>query len=488
MGIMTKEQYMESLKVMDPVVYVGGEKLEKAAFSPYLRTSLNNMCLGYDWSNDPKYADLVTFNSDLIGEKVSFWTNIMRSNDDLHQLVKIVNTISSRYLCAMCMITGQATMWAATWDIDKAHGTNYHERFKEFYKDVQRKDQRFTMGVMDPKGDRRLPPHKQENPEVFLRVVEKREDGIVVRGAKAHTTSAPITHWFLATPSRALGKEDGDCAVSFACPVDAKGLSFIMRPAAGPLEQKDMESPISGKIGFVECLSVFDDVFVPWDHVFMCGEWEQTENFIQYFSANVRIAKGTCVAARTEMIAGITAAVADYNGIAGAGHVRNKITDMIIDSQIGYGCATAAATLGKMHPSGICFPDTIVGNAGLYNTRLRYIQHLGVMHEIAGGIVTTMPCEKDFKSEKVGKIVERLLIGKNGTSAEERYRMLHVVQDLTASHMAGYMMSNAICAGGTPETNRVEVTRNYDIMKRCQQAKVLAKIQDDPDGYWHNLK
>lgn len=487
MGIKTKAQYLESLKALNPVVYVGGERLEKAAFSPYLRTSLNNMCLGYEWSNDPNYQDLVVVDSKLAGEKISFWTNPLASVEDCQRFVKIVNTISSKYLCAMCMVTGQAAVWATSWEIDRDRGTNYHENFKQFYKGMQQRDERFTMGVMDPKGDRSLPPHKQDNPESFLRVVEKRKDGIVVRGAKAHTTSAPIAHWFLATPSRALDKEDADCALSFACPVDAKGLKFIMRPASGPLEEKDYENPISGKIGFVECLSVFDDVFIPWDHVFMCGEWEYTEKLIQLFGATVRMSKGACVAARTELLAGVTAAMADYNGIAKAGHVKNKITDMIIDSQIGYGCAMAAATLGKMHPSGICIPDALTGNSGLYNTRLRYVQHLGAMHEIAGGIVTTMPGEKEFTSKEVGGIVQKLLAGKKGTTGEERYRMLQVIQDFTASHMAGYMMSNAICAGGTPETNRVEVYRNYDLKKRYDRAKVLAKIDKDPEGYWHNL-
>ena len=488
MGIMTKEQYHESLKELNPVVYVGGKRLENAAFSPYLRTSLNNMSLGYEWANDPKYKDLVTYDSELAGEKISFWNNVMTCPEDCLRFVKVINTFCSKYLCAMCMITGQAAMWAATWDIDQAKGTNYHKRFKEFYKSVQQKDQRFTMGVMDPKGDRKQPPSKQEHSETYLRIVEKRKDGIVIRGAKAHTTSAPIAHWFIGTPCRALDVEDADCALAFACPIDEKGLSFIMRPAAGPLERKEYESPVSGKIGFVECLSIFDNVFIPWERVFMCGEWEHTDKFIQYFGANVRLAKGACVAARTELIAGVTSAVADYNGVAGANHVKGKVTDMIIDSQIGYGCATAAATLAKMHPSGICFPDVMVGNAGLYNTRLRYVHHLGVMHEIAGGIVTTMPGEKDFTSEEYGEMVQKIMAGKNGTSPEERYRMLHMIQDFTASHMAGYMVSNAICAGGTPETNRVECFRNYDIKQRYNQAKVLANIKEDPDGYWHNLK
>ena len=380
------------------------------------------------------------------------------------------------------MSMGLGSLWAVTWAIDQAKGTEYHQRFKQFFARLQKKDARFVLGVMDPKGDRMLSPSKQPDPDLFLRVVEKRADGIVVNGAKMHTTSAPCAHYFMASPSRVLGPDDKDYAISFACPVDTPGLTFITRPAAGPLELKPYENPISQRIGFVESLSVFDNVFIPWENVFMCGEWEFTPQFINYFSSYVRMAKGACVAARTEMLAGITALVAEYNGIEKASHVRDKITNMIIDAQIGWGCAVAACKLGYVHPSGIAFPDVLTGNAGLYHTRLKFVHHLATMQEIAGGIVTTMPVEKDFTHPDIGPMVRKYMQGKAGTDPEERYRVLQPVQDMTASRLTGYLISSAICAGGTPETNKVEVFRSYDLVEKKEHAKVLAGIK--PDRYW----
>lgn len=486
MAIKTRQEYIESLKNVKPNVYIAGKKIENTLESPYLKTTLNNMALGYDWANDPQYENLVTNISPFTGEKVSFWTHIRKDPDDLGQLVRAINTFSSKYLCTMCMSMGLGSLWAATWDMDQAKGTEYHQRFKKFYAELQKNDLRFVLGVMDPKGDRTLSPSKQPDPDLFLRVVEKRQDGIIVNGAKMHTTSAPVAHYFVASPSRVLGPEDEAYALAFACPTDTKGITFITRPAHGPLENHDYESPIGCKIGFVESLTVFDNVFIPWERVFMCGEWDFTEPFINYFSSYVRLAKGTCVAARTEMLAGITALAAEYNGVAKAAHIRNKVTDMIIDAKIGYGCATAAAKLAQIHPSGICFPDILTGNAGLYHTRLKYVQHLGTMQEIAGGIVTTMPTEADFKDSEIGPLVKKYMQGKAGTSAEERYRLMHLIQDMTASRLTGYLMSSALCAGGTPETNKVEVFRSYDLKERVENAKVLANIK--PDKYWEPIK
>lgn len=484
MAIITREDYIDSLRALHPTVYVGGQKIDHVADSPYFRTSINQIALGYDWANDPQYEDLVTNWSPIVNEKVSFWTHIRSTEEELFQMVRAIKHFSSKYVCTMCMSMGLGALWASTWDIDQVKGTEYHQRLKKFFTILQRGDLRFTMGVMDPKGDRTMPPSQQQDPDQFLRMVERRDDGIVVRGAKMHTTSAPVEHFFVASPSRAMGPEDQDYALSFYCPIDVEGLTFITRPAAGPLEPKEYESPISSRIGFVECISVFDDVFIPWENVFMCGEWEFTAAFINYFSSYVRMAKGTCTSARTDLIAGVAALMAEYNGIEKAGHVKQKLTDMEIDSNIGWSSAVACTKLCTTHPSGIAFPDIMTGNSGLYHGRLRMPHHLGVLMDIAGGAVTTMPIEADFVNPQTGPLVTKYMQGKNGTSAEERYRVLHLIQDMTASRLTGYLLSSALCAGGTPETNRVEVWRNYDLNQFKENSKMLARIIPDADGHW----
>ena len=299
MAVKTREEYLKSLQPLRPQVYVAGEKITSVLDSPYFRTSLNHMGMSYDWANDPNYAGLMRHWSSLVEEEVSFWTHVRLSQEELAQMIKAIKTFSARYFCTMCMGIGLSTLWATTYEIDQARGTNYHQRLKAFYTKLQRQDLRFALGIMDPKGDRSLSPSRQPDPDLHLRIIRRTSDGIVVRGAKMHTTNAPCTHLFFAAPCRALREEDADYAVAFVVPIDTKGLYLITRPAAGPLEPRP-ESPVSGEIGFVESLSVFDDVFVPWERVFMCGEWEFSERFIHYFSAYARLAKCVCLSARIE--------------------------------------------------------------------------------------------------------------------------------------------------------------------------------------------
>ena len=433
MAIKTRTEYIESLREQEPNVFVAGKRIDSVVDNPIFRTTINNMGLGYEWSNDEQYKDLATAWSPLINEEVSFWTHLRSTEEDLFQMINAIRTFSGKYLCTMCMSVGLSVLWATTYEIDQVRGTDYHLRLRAFFKNLQKNDLRFCLGVMDPKGDRRLSPSMQDDPDQFLRIVERRADGIVVNGAKMHTTSAPCVHYFVASPSRVMGEADKDYAVSFAIPTDTKGLTFITRPAAGPLRPKNMESPISSEIGFVECLSVFDNVFIPWENVFMCGEWEFTPQFIHYFSSYVRLAKGTCLAARTDILAGVTALIAEYNGIENAGHVRSKLTDMMISSSIGWGCSVAAVKQCYLHPSEIAIPDILVANAGLYRTRLKYIEHLGTMQEVAGGIVTTLPGEEDFADAEIGPLVQKYLQGKTGVPSENRYRVVQLIQDMTAS-------------------------------------------------------
>jgi 4-hydroxybutyryl-CoA dehydratase/vinylacetyl-CoA-Delta-isomerase len=477
MGIKTSKEYLASLEIQKPEVFIGGEKIHDVVKNKYFKISIEEMCKFYDWASDPEKEKDFTFWSPVINEKVSFWTHLRKTPDEVRNLIEVMKKNNARHFCSMCMITGLNVLWAVTYDIDQAKGTNYHERLKDFFKELQTNDYRYCMGVMDPKGNRSLPPSQQADPDLYLRVVEKNHDGIVVNGAKMHTSDAPITHYIFTCPSGVLQEADGAYAVSFATPVDTKGIKFITRPAPGPIEHKTMESPASSHVGFVECLTIFDHVFIPWERVFMCGEWEFTKNLIGYFSPYVRICKGTCTSARTDILVGAAALISYFNGTDRASHIRSKLTDMMIASEIGWGCALASVSKSTMHPSGIPIPDSSISNAGLYNSRLRFIEFLGTLQEIAGGIVTTMPAETEYLNQESKPYIEKYLKGRNDIPTEDRMRLLYFIQDLTASRFSGYLMASAICAGGTPETNRVEVFRNYNLLDKINNIKALCNIK-----------
>lgn len=478
MGLKTGKAYIDTLRQQTPLVRIAGETVRNVADHPLFATSIKEMAKFYDFQSDPATRDDFTFDSPLVGERVGFWTHLRQSPAELETMVRTMKQYNARHFCTMCMGIGLSVLWAITWEIDQARGTRYHDNFRRFFETLQREDLRYALGVMDPKGDRSKGPAAQDDPDLHLRVVERRSDGIVVRGAKMHTSNAPMMHFFFAMPCRTLTAADADYAVAFAVPVDTPGITYITRPAPGPVGQRQYESPVSTQIGFTESLSVFDDVFVPWENVFMCGEWEFTESLINCFSPYVRLVKGTCTAARIDILTGATALAAHYNGTARAGHVRSKINDMQIASQIGFGCALGAIANARMHPSGIPVPDIAVSNAGLYHTRLKFVEFLGTLMEVAGGIVTTMPIESEYTDPELAPVIDKYLAGASGVPTEHRMRLLYLIQELTASRWAGYLVSSAICAGGTPETCRLEVARNSDLSRLTDNVCAICGIGD----------
>jgi Aromatic ring hydroxylase len=223
MGIMTSRQYLDSLRAQHPCIYIGGERVENVADSPWFSISLRETCTQYDWPGDPALEKDFAAWSPFIEEKVSFWTHLRLGTGEVRKMVEVIKRNNSRHFCSMCMGIGLSVMWATTWDIDRARGTNYHANLRAFFEEMQRKDLRYCMGVMDPKGDRSLPPSRQADPDLHLRVVSRNREGIVVRGAKTHTSNAPLTHYIFVSPSRVLGEEDKDYAVSFVTPIETKG-------------------------------------------------------------------------------------------------------------------------------------------------------------------------------------------------------------------------------------------------------------------------
>jgi aromatic ring hydroxylase len=447
--------------------------------NPYFRTNLEAIGVTYELQNHPKWKDKFRKWSPLIEEEVSWWTYLPQNREDLSQMVRDVNMISGRKFCTLCMEPSiYAPTWAITYEIDKAKGTDYHNRFKNFMKYYQKNDLRFSIAVMDPKGDRSLRPSEQQDPDMHLMIVKKTKDGIVVKGCKSQVSDAPCVQLIFVIPCRDFRENEKEYAVSFITPSDTKGITYITRPAAGPLEKRKISNPVSSSFGHTESMAFFDDVFVPWENVFMCGEWEFTGKLVNYFANYQRGFKCSCTAGRTDIFVGAAALVAQYNGVEKASHVRSKLTDMMIASNIGYGCALSSMAEATDHPSGIQIPHVGLANAGFYQTRLSLQKFLGTLMELSGGVITTMPIEPDLIAAKTKDIIEKYLKGKSSVPAIDRIKALSLSQDLTASQFTGYLMSSIVCAAGTPETNRVEVFRTYDIKKKMEIAKALSTSSD----------
>ena len=478
MTILTGEEYRESLKELSPEIYVRGERIDDVATHPLLRQTVNHIASGYDLTLAPEMRDRTILYSPISGEEIPrLLLHIQQEKEDLTIKAELTREISAQRICTGCGSNMLSVTWAMIHDIDAAHGTDYLCRYKDFIIKLHKTGVPFAWCMMDPKGDRTLSPSQQPEP-TDLRIVERKPGGIVVSGAKLHTTLGPGAHHVVVVPCRALGEADKDYAVSFALPIDTKGIKMIARPSPGPSREVSLESPISSRFLGVEALTIFDNVFVPEENIFMCGEWEQAVNLSMYFACLHRQSKCACSAGHCDLFVGAAALAADVNGLGmNVSHIRDKITGMIMNGETGYGCSLGAAVNAQQHPSGVWMPDPLIANSGLNTIRSNVGKHLENLHDIAGGLVATMPTEADWNNPELRKYIDRALRGSAKYTTEERLRAMNLVQDLAASRTTGTLLAFTVNAAGSPSTNEVVVRRVYDLQKRINYVKEIASIQ-----------
>ncbi|MFH2065334.1 MAG: 4-hydroxyphenylacetate 3-hydroxylase N-terminal domain-containing protein [Pseudomonadota bacterium] len=478
MTIFTGDQYRESLKGLSPEIYVRGERIDDVAAHPLLRQTVNHIASGYDLISEPEMRDRAIMRSPISGEEIPrLLMHIQQEKEDLIIKAELTREISAQRICTGCGSNMLSVTWSMIHDIDAAHGTDYLSRYRDFIVRLHTSGcPPFAWCMMDPKGDRMLPPSRQKEPS-DLRIVERKPGGIVVSGAKLHTTLGPGAHYVVAVPCRALGRENADFAVSFAVPIDTKGIRMIARPSPGPSRDVFMESPLSSRFLGVEALTIFDNVFVPEKNIFMCGEWEQAVNLSLYFASLHRQSKCACSAGHCDLFAGAAALAAEVNGLGmKTAHIRDKITEMIMNGETGYGCALGAAVSAHRHPGGVWLPDPLIVNSGLNTIRSNIGKHLEYLHDIAGGLITTMPTEADWNNPVLRPYIDKALRGNARYTTEERLRALNLVQDLAASRTTGTILGFTINAAGSPATNQVVVRRLYDLQKQIAYAKRIASI------------
>ncbi len=479
----TVKEYKDSLRERNISVYLKGELLEpsKVIDHPFIRGHVNAAATTYALAQSPEYADLMTATSHLTGKTINRFTHIHQSTDDLLKKVKMLRMISQKTGTCYQRCVGFDAMnatYSVTYDMDQALGTNYHERFKKFLEYVQETDIMVAGAMTDPKGDRSLRPSQQADPDLFVHVVEKNEDGIVIRGAKAHMTGMVNSHEMLIMPTMGMKEADADYAVCCALPVDAPGVLHIFGRQTN--DDRKMEGDIdqgNAKFGIVggECLTVLNDVFVPWDRVFMCGEVKYSGLLVERFACYHRQNYGGCKGGVSDVVVGAAALMADYSGYGKASHIKEKLNEMIHYTETLYACSIACSAEGKPTASGAYFVDPLLANVGKHNvTKLIYdIDRLA--QDIGGGIIATMPSESDLKHPEIGKYVDKYLRGVASVSTENRMRVGRLLENMTG----GTALIESMHGAGSPQAQKVMYSKLSNIEQKKLFAKALAGVHEE---------
>ncbi len=480
MGLRTPEQYKASLRD-GREVYYRGELVPDVTTHPIIGIAVDHACIDYQMSEDPRYRDLAVMVDPQTKEPYSRYFHLPRNAEDLLKRSQLISasTREGATLVVLIKEIGTDALFAlhiVAEEMAKRGKPEYKERVQKYYQMCRDRDYGVAVAQSDVKGDRGLGPQGQEHPDYYLRVVEERSDGIVVRGAKVHTSVLTNTDEVIVLPTRAMKAEDKAYAVAFAIPAATKGLK-LLASAYGGFQKDPFDFPISAKHKMMETLTVFDDVFVPWDRVFMNGETEAAGFLALTF---VKFHRFTAVSYKLpllELFAGSARAIAEYNGIENAGHIREKLTELAAYHATVQGLIIAAAHQHAVMAPGIAVPNVLLTNVAKYQFASNYHDAVQRVQDIAGGLLVTGPSVEDWRSEATGPYVKKYLGGKKGIPTEHRLRMMNLISDLTASDFGGYQEVLAVHAEGSLEAEKLQTYREYDFNAAAAYARELAGIK-----------
>lgn len=474
----TGEEYLKSIEEMRYSLYVDGERIENAIAHPSVRAAAEAVAVTYDLAFDPEAQDQIITTSHLTGEAITRFQHVPQSIEDLVAKVNITRYCNRRLgMCSFrCIQNAYAPMLYLTYKIDRDKGTSYHRNFVEWLKHMQANDLLACPAITDPKGNRRIPAHRQPDPDMYLRVVKKNREGIVIRGAKLHQTGAVISHEKLVLPCTTHRQGDEDYAVACAVPGNADGIIHVsVRQSQDDRRKEGAEIDLGNiKYGVHECIAIFDDVFVPWERVFLCGEIEYLDEVIGLYGASHRPTTGGCKAGWADVLIGAVQLMAEYNGLDQVAHVKDKITDMIAIAETMYSCGIAAAMQGFALPGGGFVPDPVLANNTKYYASKAVFDLIRLAEDITGGILACCPSEKEMRNPDIAPYLERFLKGVDDVPAEHRIRVVRLIENI--SWGLGSILHSATHGGGSGQACKMLIYEFSRLQPHREMAVSSAKM------------
>ncbi|MCH8832858.1 MAG: 4-hydroxybutyryl-CoA dehydratase [Thaumarchaeota archaeon] len=481
MGIRTGEEYIQSLRGRKMKVYLFGEIVEEPVDHPLIRPSINAVAETYDIAI--REEELATAQSSITGQRVNRFLHIAENVQDVVLQNKMQRKLGQNTGTCFQRCVGMDalnSLHSTTFEMDEKHGTNYHKRLLDFIKMLQIEN--FVIGgaMTDPKGDRSKGPAEQVDPDMFVHVAKKDDKGIYITGAKAHQTGCINSHWIIIMPTMRLTENDKEYAIVGAIPADAEGITYIYGRQScdtRSMEEGDIDTGNSQYSG-QEAMIVLDNVFIPWDKVFMNGEYEFAAMLVERFTCYHRRSY-VCKTGLGDVLIGAAATIADYNGIPNVSHIKDKLIEMTHLNESIFAAGIASSYQSHKMKSGVWMNEEMLANVCKHNvTRFPY-EIARLAQDIAGGLMVTMPSEKDFKNPETGPMLRKYLAGRKGVDVENRMRILRLIENMTMGRNAVGYLTESMHGAGSPQAQRIQIARQMQLGYKMNLAKNLAKVKDD---------
>jgi 4-hydroxybutyryl-CoA dehydratase/vinylacetyl-CoA-Delta-isomerase len=474
--IVNVDDYIASLRGRRMNVFFMGERVPEPVDHPVIRPSINAMAETFRLASER--PELGAVHSEIAGQAINRFLHVPINPGDLvdkHEMQRELGRRTGTCFQRCVGLDAIGTCHSVTFDIDAKYGTKYHERFLAFLRRAQAANIVIGGAMTDPKGDRSKPPHQQSDPDMFLRVVKRDDKGVTISGAKMHQTGAINSHWLVVMPTMRMTQADRDWSVVGALRVDAPGLTYVVGRQTNDTRIVDGGAMDAGNAQFAgqESLIVFENVFIPHEHIFMDGEWEYATSLVERFTTYHR-SSYVCKTGLGDVLIGAAAEAASHNGVEQASHIKDKLVEMTHLNETIYSSCMAGAHQSKPTASGAYLNDEMLSNVAKHNVTRFPFEIARLAQDIAGGLIVTMPSEKDLQHNEVGPLIRKFLQGRDGVEVTDRMRILRLIENMTIGRNAVGYLTESLHGAGSPQAQRIQIARGMKIEDKKARARKLA--------------
>ena len=476
--ITDKNSYLDSIKNRNLKIYLMGELIKEPLDHPIIRPSVEAMAETYELA--VREPELASATSPYTGEKINRFLHIAESNEDLFLQNKMQRKLGQ--LTGTCFqrcvgMDAFNALHSVTFEIDEKHNTEYHKNFINFLTEMHKNNLVIGGAMTDVKGDRSKLPHEQEDEDVYLRIVKRTQDGVYVKGAKAHQTGCINSHWMVVMPTLRLSEKDKDYAIVGAIPVDAEGITYIYgRQSCDTRSMEPGEYDVGNKyFAGQEAMVIFDNVFIPNDYIFMNGEYEFASMLVERFTTYHRRSY-VCKSGVGDVLIGAAATIAEYNGVEEASHIKDKLVEMNKLNETIYATGIASSLQGSSTKSGNFINDDLLANVCKQHVTKETYEIGRIAQDLAGGLVGSMPSGIDFNEGTMSEDLKKYLKGKKDINSEDRAKILRLIENMTLGRNAVAYLTESLHGAGSPQAQRVQIRRKVNIEEKKDFAKKLSGI------------
>lgn len=481
--MMTKDEYLKSLKKLHINAWMFGEKLKHPYDNPVLLPSIGSLAATYAAAEDPAFNDLMTATSVLSGKTINRFVHLHQSTEDLIKKVKMQRMLGQRTASCFQRCVGMDAanaVYATTFEVDETHGTRYHDNFVRFWMMIEETDFAVDGAMTDVKGDRSLPPSKQVDPDLYLHVTRRTREGVYVTGAKAHQTGYLNSHYMIVMPTISMKEGDEDYAIAFALPTDAEGITAIY--GRQPSDTRKLEAhndiDVGNKLyGGQEVLVIFEDVFVPNEMIFLNGETDFCGMLVERFAGYHRQSYGGCKSGVADVLIGASALAAEMGGYEKASHIKEKLIEMTHLNETIYACGIACASQGTKLPAGNYIIDLLLANVCKQHVTRFPFDMARMAQDIAGGMVGTLPSQADWDNKHLHPLLDKYLKGVSTVPTEDRMRISRLIENLTMGTGAIVFLTESLHGAGSPQAQRIMIARQANFPQKKHLARRIAQIE-----------